>query len=338
MSLPVLAASNENSRGETSSPRCTMAHASCTTTGGKPPLVPIPLPPSIHHANNQSRPVPASPFTPCSSNTASSISSFIPPGSPVSPAVKHPHSTDTLHTRRVRASFADAPNLQYRSSMEDAVRIHSLANNGVFLGVYDGHGGDSAALHAAAALHLHFERALAETDDDDAHIGFTHAYAQTDAQLREQRAMSVGATAVTAYLDSTGRTLTVANAGDSRAVLGDSNGDALRLSVDHRPDYAAEKNRVRQAGAFICGGRVNGCLAVSRALGDHCMKSAVISTPYTITLPLAPVHEFLILACDGLWDVVEDVQATKLVNALLNDRTTETLSVVPASRARSTNA
>lgn len=303
-----------------------MAMASCASAG-KPPLVPLPLPQSIQNANN------TSPCTAYSAVVTVQSASVTPPGSPVSPAAMRGHSTDALNTHRVRASFADSPNLRYRPTMEDAVCAHVQANNGVFLGVYDGHGGDSAALHAAASLHSHFERALVETDDDDAQFAFIQAYSLTDAQLRTQRAMTVGATAVTAYLDPTGRTLTVANAGDSRAVLGDSNGDALRLSVDHRPDFAAEKQRVRDAGAFVCGGRVNGCLAVSRALGDHCMKSAVISTPHTVTLPLAPTHEFLILACDGLWDVVDDIQATKLVNALLHDRTSPT-APTPASLAQ----
>lgn len=213
--------------------------------------------------------------------------------------------------------------------MEDAVTMCALPCGGTFLAVYDGHGGASAALHAASTLHNSFASAL-DARMGDAAAAFTEAYADVDEQLRIRRALAVGATAVTAYIDAASRTLVVANAGDSRAVIADSAGNAERLSVDHRACAPSERARVRAAGGFVCSGRVNGCLAVSRALGDHCMKSVVVCTPATNSVPLERRHRFLILACDGLWDVIDDNEAVTFVSALLDDRTAP---VTPSPRA-----
>ena len=67
--------------------------------------------------------------------------------------------------------------------------------------------------------------------------------------------------------------LYVANAGDSRSVLGMSNESAFPMSEDHKPDNEGEKKRITQAGGFVTDGRVNGNLNLSRALGDLEYKS-----------------------------------------------------------------
>jgi Protein phosphatase 2C len=86
-----------------------------------------------------------------------------------------------------------------------------------------------------------------------------------------------GATAVVAVL--VGRTVTVANAGDSRAVLS-RNGVAIPLSFDHKPHSVEETNRIKFAGGFINHfGRVNGNLNLSRSIGDLKYKSVPGLTP-----------------------------------------------------------
>lgn len=117
-------------------------------------------------------------------------------------------------------------------------------------------------------------------------------------------------------------TLNVANAGDARIVLGHKR-KAIRLTRDHRTDDEEEVQRIEEAGGFMFKGRVLGVLAVTRSLGDHCMKNYVIARPHTreITIDLPNDKEqeqapsFLILACDGLWDVFDDQIA---VNFVLN--------------------
>ena len=64
-------------------------------------------------------------------------------------------------------------------------------------------------------------------------------------------------------------------------------------------------------------GRVLGVLAITRSLGDHCMKQYVVAEPYvsekTIKLSSNDHPSFLILACDGLWDVLSDQEAVDFV-------------------------
>ena len=59
-----------------------------------------------------------------------------------------------------------------------------------------------------------------------------------------------------------------ANSGDSRAVIGLKNGKLIELRYDHKPDNDGELKRVKAGGGFVEDGRVQGVIAVSRAIGD----------------------------------------------------------------------
>ncbi|KAG8893679.1 Protein phosphatase 2C 1 [Tulasnella sp. 403] len=111
---------------------------------------------------------------------------------------------------------------------------------------------------------------------------------------------------------NTRRVLYTANAGDARAVLS-RKGRAVRLTYDHKGNDKREVRRIQEAGGFVLNNRVNGVLAVTRSLGDSAMKEYVVGSPYTSEMELTNDDEFLIIACDGLWDVVEDQSAVDLV-------------------------
>ena len=128
------------------------------------------------------------------------------------------------------------------------------------------------------------------------------------------------------------RVLYTANVGDARIILC-RNGKALRLSYDHKGSDDNEGKRIANAGGLILNNRVNGVLAVTRALGDTYMKDLVTGHPYTTeTVIQADSDEFIIIACDGvstqpgskpahvktangdqLWDVCSDQEAVDLV-------------------------
>ena len=96
------------------------------------------------------------------------------------------------------------------------------------------------------------------------------------------------------------RVLYTANVGDARIVLC-RNGKALRLSYDHKGSDESEGRRISNAGGMILNNRVNGVLAVTRALGDSYLKDLVTGHPYTTETVIQPdIDEFLILACDGV--------------------------------------
>uniref|UniRef100_A0A1I7UJS8 protein-serine/threonine phosphatase n=1 Tax=Caenorhabditis tropicalis TaxID=1561998 RepID=A0A1I7UJS8_9PELO len=119
----------------------------------------------------------------------------------------------------------------------------------------------------------------------------------------------------------------VANAGDSRAVLCRA-GKAIDLSVDHKPEDEIETARIHKAGGTIEDGRVNGGLNLSRALGDHAykknraleLKEQMITAHPDIKIEtLSSEDEFLIVACDGIWNSLESQQVVDFVRDLLSD-------------------
>ncbi|KAG7098510.1 hypothetical protein E1B28_000454 [Marasmius oreades] len=137
------------------------------------------------------------------------------------------------------------------------------------------------------------------------------------------------------------KVLYCANAGDARGVLCRT-GKAVRLTYDHKGSDKQEAKRITDAGGFVMSGRVNGVLAVTRSLGDSSMKEFVVGAPYTTETELCDDDEFLILACDGLWDVIsdqgavdlirdiEDAQAAsqKLLKYALSHHTTDNVTVI----------
>lgn len=130
------------------------------------------------------------------------------------------------------------------------------------------------------------------------------------------------------------RTLITANVGDSRAVLC-RNGIAIELTRDHKPNDPIESERIHQLGGRVIWHgdvdrhgdpvqgtgiyRVNGNLALSRAIGDRSERPAVTADPELTAVPLTDADEFLVLATDGLWDVMSSSDAVAYIRALLEN-------------------
>ncbi|XVF74867.1 hypothetical protein PTKIN_Ptkin13bG0145200 [Pterospermum kingtungense] len=136
-----------------------------------------------------------------------------------------------------------------------------------------------------------------------------------------------GSTACVAIIRN--KQLVVANAGDSRCVIS-RKGQAYNLSKDHKPDLELEKDRILKAGGFIQVGRVNGSLNLARAIGDvefkqnetlPAEKQIVTANPDVNTVELCDDDEFLVLACDGIWDCMSSQQLVDYVREQLNSET-----------------
>ncbi|EDO31490.1 predicted protein, partial [Nematostella vectensis] len=129
-----------------------------------------------------------------------------------------------------------------------------------------------------------------------------------------------GTTAIVALVKD--NNLTVANVGDSRCVLC-RNGIALDMSIDHKPEDEKELNRIHKAGGKVtCEGRVNGGLNLSRALGDHSYKGQselgaheqqITAMPDIRQTTLTEADEFMVIACDGIWNVKNSQEVVDFV-------------------------
>lgn len=192
-----------------------------------------------------------------------------------------------------------------------------------FYAVYDGHGGKRASHMCAQILH----DSLVQSSE---FIGMNIRQAIEDAYLFTDRVILQkskeekwldGSTGVTLLL--AGNILFSANVGDSEAVLGrrydddpvDLGYDALLLTTKHVPANPAETTRIQKAGGFVVNNRVKGNLAVSRAFGDLDYKDIpmVIPAPFILETELTDADEFIIIACDGLWDVMTYNEAVEYV-------------------------
>jgi len=125
-----------------------------------------------------------------------------------------------------------------------------------------------------------------------------------------KKGINNGATASVVFIRN--NYLYTANVGDTRVVKIDENG-FKRLTIDHRGVDESEHRRIREVGGFVAGGRVNGVVAVSRALGDNFLEPMVIADPYTTCTQLTDKDLSIILACDGVWDYTKEDVAVKIV-------------------------
>ncbi len=187
-----------------------------------------------------------------------------------------------------------------------------------FFAVYDGHGSREGAEAAAQKLHYYLEEGL--NKGLEVQQALKSAYELIDGNiefLEEAQGRNFGTTAVTAFIE--GRKLTVANVGDARAVL-ERGGKVLRLSEEHKVRTPKEEKRITEAGGKITAYRgrtyVEGqgnMLEVSRSLGDGSFRPFVTHEPVFYEVELNQECKKLILACDGLWDVMSDQEAVALI-------------------------
>ncbi|KAK6237085.1 hypothetical protein QUC31_020879 [Theobroma cacao] len=249
-------------------------------------------------------------------------------------------------------SYGYASSPGKRSSMEDfyETRIDGVDGEIVGLfGVFDGHGGARAAEYVKQNLFSNLIRHPKFISDTKSAIGYSlyncviqlcfflvgcsfisltcvlnfqppaDAYNHTDSEFlksENNQNRDAGSTASTAIL--VGDRLLVANVGDSRAVIC-RGGNAIAVSRDHKPDQTDERQRIEDAGGFVMWAgtwRVGGVLAVSRAFGDRLLKQYVVADPEIQEEKIDSSLEFLILASDGLWDVVSNEEAVAMIKPI----------------------
>lgn len=182
-------------------------------------------------------------------------------------------------------------------------------------GVFDGHGGHNAAEYCK--LNMVTNILADENFQVDVPGALFRAFIKTDADFVEygkRRGVVDGTTAVVVSIHD--NKIHVANAGDSRAILIQRGGKVKNLSFDHKPSREDEGKRIRDLGGrviFWGRWRVEGVLAVSRGIGDVRLKPYVTSEP-EITVKIIEENDlFIVVASDGLWDVMQNDEVGRLV-------------------------
>lgn len=195
-----------------------------------------------------------------------------------------------------------------------------------FYGVFDGHGGK----HAADFVCSNLPRFIVEGDGFPGEIekAVSSAFLQTDAAFADacsvNSSLASGTTALAALI--IGRSLLVANAGDCRAVVC-CRGKAVEMSRDHKPSCNREKTRIEASGGYVYDGYLNGLLNVARAIGDWHMEGMkacdglgpLSAEPEVMMRNLTEEDEFLIIGCDGIWDVFRSQNAVDFARRRLQE-------------------
>ncbi|OHT16998.1 protein phosphatase 2C [Tritrichomonas foetus] len=215
---------------------------------------------------------------------------------------------DIVISGRQPYQMGHAENIGMRPTMEDSMTIvgNFLGPNTSFYGLYDGHGGSQVARMAARQIH----KTIAEK----------YGIVEKLPEVIKETIKTLNNTYVNKFLEQ-GSTMAIAivvkdmiytaNLGDSRVVIVDKVGNVKRMTYDHRASDPDEKKKVEKLGGFIEDGRVLGCLMLSRALGDGAISNYLIQEPYMNKTPKKD-GMIMILACDGVWDVMSDIEAARL--------------------------
>lgn len=250
-------------------------------------------------------------------------------------------------TRRYALMAGEASTRGRRREMEDVTKIDLDFRLGAVTAglvcLFDGHGGRGCAQWAGDHV-PHLIQAQAARSDNLKEV-LWRAFVESDRQWHETGSRvasglpdASGCTALTVLFDGAS-SVYVANLGDCRCVLGrrghNDTVEAHDLSFDARADRPDEIARVCAARGFVANRRVNGQLAVSRALGDLAYKhyvagrntGPVASTPDVTHVRLEPTDQFLVVACDGLWDVLSSQAAVDYVASALRDATADLTSI-----------
>ncbi|KAL7239975.1 hypothetical protein ACSBR2_005774 [Camellia fascicularis] len=197
-----------------------------------------------------------------------------------------------------------------------------------FFAVYDGHGGSQVAKFCAERMH----EVVAEEWDRETVDGFewrqkweaafSSSFERADNEVvtEAEAPEMVGSTAVVVVLS--GCQIITSNCGDSRAVLC-RGAETIPLTVDQKPDREDELMRIEGEGGKVInwnGARVFGVLSMSRAIGDRYLRPWIIPVPEITFMTRSDEDECLILASDGLWDVMSNDEVGEVARRLLRRR------------------
>lgn len=235
----------------------------------------------------------------------------------------------------------------WRIEMEDAhcavLGLPHGLKDWSFFAVFDGHAGARVSAHCAENLldaitqgeEFRCNATVCESGLNEKSAvdcvkkGIRDGFLRLDEKMRMMPEMQSGedksgSTAVCAMVSP--HHIFVANCGDSRAVIS-RDSKATFSTLDHKPMNPTEKERIQNAGGSVMIQRVNGSLAVSRALGDYEYKQVEGKGPCEQLVSPEPEifveerdherDEFMVLACDGVWDVMSNEELCDFIRSRL---------------------
>lgn len=198
---------------------------------------------------------------------------------------------------------------------EDCKTAHSNKKKSLqlsWLGVFDGHGGGKASQFCCDQLSAYVRNQY--EFPWDLGTAMKHAYHMIDKDFT-RTGYTDGTTACSCIIVG-GKKIVCANAGDSRAIVIKEDGSVFKLSRDHKPGVPCETKRITDLGGkvlYFGRWRVEGILAVSRGIGDGALKPYITADPDVCEYNIEKDDLFLVIATDGIWDVLNNSQVAQHV-------------------------
>ena len=197
-------------------------------------------------------------------------------------------------------------------------------NNINFFAVYDGHGGKDVSKYLKDNLSNYFTNKKNQFDITDSinfkkYIEKVFDHLQSKLELKFKNiSYTIGSTALIIIMFKHNNDIYsyIANIGDCRSVLCDSSNNPLQLTKDHKPNKPDEKKRIEKIGGKIYFDGYDwriGDLSVSRSFGDMDCTPFVTHKPEIFKYKIKKNDKFIIIACDGLWDVMNNKSVTKFI-------------------------
>lgn len=209
-----------------------------------------------------------------------------------------------------------------RQFMEDRHSVnYRLYKDIDYFGVYDGHGDEKIAVFLKLYLKDILKSELMNSNVISVEQCMLNAFTRLQSVLPKQMAMHSGSTALVILKQQ--NTVYVANVGDCRAIMNNFD-KAVSLTEDHKPGNKSEYDRIIALGGSVTKDpngvpRVNGTLALSRAIGDLYLSPFVSWVPDIYRIELRDSNNYIIAASDGLWDVFENQEIVNLVHNRLQN-------------------
>ena len=206
-------------------------------------------------------------------------------------------------------AYVEDSNKENRDYMEDQGQCIENLNgdpNKILFCIFDGHGGGQVSKYLQQYFAVFMKKMFLFKEHFK---DFQRLFKLLDEKIKLLNVPDVGSTATIVYIEkqpSGKRILYCANVGDSRCVLVNRKG-IMRMTHDDRVDDPKENERVINQGGIIVNNRIYGRLMLSRSFGDWEIKQyGLIVEPHLVKIEINEDDLYLIVASDGVWDVIED--------------------------------
>ena len=214
-------------------------------------------------------------------------------------------------------SYGYSQNQGRRNYMEDEGKVIENLNGDkkkILFAIFDGHGGGQISKYLQNNIGDYIKKIINILNNENYTKAFIDLFNLIDKDIKNLNYPTVGSTGTVVYIEKkeNKRILYCANVGDTRCVLVKKN-KAKRLSYDDRVADQNEKERILNNGGIIVNGRVYGILMLSRSFGDFLTKDfGVIVTPHVIKYEITEDDLYCVIASDGVWDAIEDIDCNVL--------------------------